>query len=345
MNGEALSPMLRLRAEAARRRGCEVELLDAETGYLVEIRRGARRQVLLGGFSPLNPALAARLAEDKFHTALLLGRAGFQVPPAARCLKPGRFTDEDFSTHTGLTAARRLADEHAFPLVVKPNRGARGRDVLLAEDLPALEDAVRRIWENDYLALVQPRIDGVDVRLDFLDDTYLFGYLRRPLVLTGDGQRSLRKLFVDADPRFSGEDFERLLAEDPVWRRRRLAGDGDLTTGGGDLTAVLPPGEVLDLGSAILNLNRLCIADFLPEPPKAWLDAGRAAGRVLGLRHFGVDFKTSGLDADPKTATVLEVNASPSLVQMSRRGFYEETLQAEMRVVEAILGEGQEPPS
>lgn len=322
--------MLELRAEAARRLGCEVLPLDPETGYLCELRRGGRRLLLLGGFSPLNNAGASRIAEDKFHTALVLARDGFRVLPGARCLRSGRFLQEDFSSHTGLAPAERFAAEHGFPLVVKPNRGARGRHVSVVENHGELAAAVETVWQFDYLALVQPLVPGLDVRLDFLDDDYLFGYLRRPVRLQGDGTRALRELLAAADPRFRGESFERQLAGDPIWTAA-------VSRRGLGLDTVPAAGEVLDLSSPILNLNRLCVAERLPHPPPAWLDQGRRIGRALGLRHFGVDFKAESLGHDPRAATVVEVNSSPSLAQMARLGHYEEVIAAEMRVVGAML--------
>ncbi len=324
-----LSPMLALRVEAARGLGCEVEILDPETGYLCEIRRGARKVLLLGGFSPLNGVSAARIAEDKFHTGAILRRAGFRVLPAGRCLKPGRFRQEDFSSHTGFGPAEAFADEHGFPLVVKPNRGSRGRDVTVVRALDELRNAVEQIWRTDYLALVQPVADGLDVRLDFLDGEFLFGYLRRPVVLTGDSTSTLAELLARCDPRFSGEAFRRSLADEEIWNAR--------TRGHLGLESVLDAGDVLDLATPILNLNRLCAAEIVRALPPGWLEAGRRSAATLGLRHCGIDFKAAGLASDPAAAVVLEVNAAPSLMQMSRMGFYDETLAAETRVVEAIL--------
>lgn len=324
-----LSPMLSLRAEAARRLGCEIVPLDPETGYLCEIRRGARRRFLLGGFSPLNDAGASRIADDKFFTALVLGRAGFRVPAGVRCLRAGRFPQEDFSAHLGLAPGRAFAAEHGYPLVVKPNRGARGRQVTVVAGDDELAAAVEAIWRDDYLALVQPVIAGVDVRLDFLGDDYLFGYVRRPVVLAGDGASRVRDLLARADRRFRGAAFERQLAGDPIWPAAARRGRG--------LDTVLAAGEVLDLSSPILNLNRLCVAERVDRPAPAWLAHGRRVGRLLGLRHFGVDFKAESPNADPRSATVLEVNASPSLAQMALMGHREEALAAEMRVVAAIL--------
>lgn len=322
--------MLALRAEAARRLGCEVTSLDPETGYLAEICRDGARHLLLGGFSPLNSALAARIAEDKFHTALLLRRAGFRVAQAVRCLRPGRFLQEDFSAHTGMEPALEFAEENGFPLVIKPNRGARGRHVEVVRSTEELISGIRQIWEYDYLALAQPVVDGLDVRLDYLDGKFLLGYIRRPVVLQGDGVSTAAELLAQTDPRFSGDLFRKTLEDDPIWTER--AAPRDL-----NLDSVLPAGEPLDLRSPIMNLNRLCVAEIVLDPEPGWAEHGRDIGAALGLRHFGIDYKTTDPQADPREATVLEVNASPSLVQMSRLGYYEETLQAEIRIVEAVL--------
>ncbi len=316
--------MIELRREAARRLGCELVSLDPETGYLFELRAGERRQLLLGGFSPLNNALSARIAEDKFHTGLVLGRAGLRVPVSVRCLRPGTFPEEDFSSMTGVGPGERFAVEHGFPRIVKPNRGARGRDIALVEDTDALRSAVERVWRLDYLALVQESVPGMDVRLDLLDGEYLFGYTRRGVVLTGDGERSVRELLARSDPRFAGEGFEERFAADPLARSV-------------DLGAVPAAGDELDFRSPILNLNRLSHGEVLEDPPTGLLELARRAGRVLGLRHFGVDLKVADLDAPAADAAVVEVNASPSLVHMARLGRREEAIAAEMRVVEAML--------
>lgn len=329
MSGSPVSLILALRAEAARRLGCEVEVLDPETGYLCEIRRGESKHLLLGGLSPVNDACAAQVALDKFYTLLVLKRAGLSVPPAARCLRPGRFVDEDFSSHEGTGPAERFAAEHGFPLVAKPNRGGRGRHVTVVGAPEELRTAILQIWEFDYLVLVQPVVPGIDVRLDFLDGEYLFGYVRRPIVLRGDGVSSIAALLERRDARYRDESYLAALVRDPIWRERSR---------GLGLTAVPADGETLDLSSPILNLNRLCTAEFLESVSAEWLDCGRRIGDCLGLRHYGIDFKVADYPSAPRDAIVLEVNSSPSLVQMSRMGHYEAALAAEQRIVRAFLG-------
>jgi glutathione synthase/RimK-type ligase-like ATP-grasp enzyme len=305
-----------------------VELLDGETGYLVEVRRGRWRRVLQGGISPLNDAMATHLATDKFHAAFLLERAGFRVPESARCLKPGWFTEEDFSDHTGLEHATQLAARHGFPLLIKPMRGSRGKNIHLVPDLPSLEAAVRDVWEKDYLALAQAVIPGIDVRLDLLDGDYLLGYTRRPVRLEGNGESTPRELLIALDIRFQDATFTDRLERDPLWRERAA---------GHTLDAPLPEGVVLDFATPILNLNRLCFAEPLDTLPEPWQETARAIGEALHLRHYGIDFKVENLEAGPENTTVIEVNASPSVVQMAKMGHRERAIAAEAKVMEAML--------
>lgn len=326
-----LSPTVRMRVEAARRLGYSVENLDPETGYLYEVRKGDRRRVLVGAFSPHNDATSARIAEDKFHTALLVRRLGLRVPGVTRCLRPGRFEHEDFSAHTGLDPAHRFASAHGFPLIVKPNRGARGRDVQVVNGEDEMVSAIERVWRHDYLALVQEAVEGIDVRLDFLQGEYLFGYVRRPVSLEGDGRSTVGQLLAAVDPRFSGDAFHRRIVDDPIW----IAATAKRALG---LDSVLPEGETLRFESTVMNLNRLCVGELVRRIPDAWLHVGLRIGEAIGLRHFGIDFKTrNALDDDPESVAVLEVNASPSVIQMSQCGHYEEALAAEIAILGAAL--------
>lgn len=327
---ERITP-IQLRLEAARRLGCEVNALDPETGFLNEIRRGSIRRVLVGGLSPLNDAVAARLVADKHYTGLALAHRGLQVPHTVRCLEPDFFDGDAYASHTGMGHALGLARSQGYPLVVKPNSGSRGRNIAVVENDTELEQAILAIWKREYLALVQIPVPGFDLRIDFLDGEFLFGYTRRSVRVSGDGQRTLRQLLATLDPRMRGELFEERLTDDPIWCRR-----ADDRPGFG-LEMVLGEGETLDFETPILNLNRLCRAERIESLPRAWRDFGVEIGRVLSLRHFGVDLKIRSLDQDPAEAVVIEVNSSPSLVHMARIGHHAAALEAEHKIVSAIL--------
>ncbi len=330
LNQSPIPAVVAMQTEAARRLGMTVRILDADFGYLFELRRGGRRATMLGGRSPLNDAVAARICEDKFYTQMVLADAGHRVPATERCLAPGHFQNPSLDAAAGIQPGLTFARANDYPLVVKPNRLSHGRDVVMVHDERQMIAAVERVWQSDYIALVQERIDGTDMRLDFLDGTYLAGYIRRPVVLHGDGIRTIRELVTAHDPRFGRDSFQQRRADDPRWRREVL--DRGL-----DAESVLPDGERIDLGGDILNLNGWAAAELISELPDAWRDHCRAIGDALNLRHFGIDLRSPGLGAPPQSATIIEVNASPLLLQLYNLGHRQTALAAQARVLDAIL--------
>lgn len=329
-SSDSVPAVVAMQTEAARRLGMTVRILDADYGYLFELRRDGRRAVMLGGRSPLNDAVASRICEDKFYTRLLLEQAGYRVPATERCLAPGYFKDPTLAASAGIQPGMAFARERGYPLIVKPNRLSHGRGVVIVQDEQQMIAAIERTWQADYIALVQERILGVDLRLDFLDGTYLAGYIRRPVVIEGDGAHTIRQLAAACDRRFGHESFWRRMADDAVWHREVL--DPGL-----DGESVLPHGRRIDLGGDILNLNGWATAEPIVELPNAWRDPCLAIGAALNLRHFGIDLRAPGLDATPDAATIIEVNASPLLLQMYGMGHRQAALAAQARILDAIL--------
>jgi glutathione synthase/RimK-type ligase-like ATP-grasp enzyme len=278
----------------------------------------------LGGISPLNDAGAAGLCTDKFYTALALAAAGWRVPVSCRCLAAGVFRDE-YEAMTGVGPALAFAEAHGYPLIVKPNRGSRGRHVQVVTDEQGLRAAIAAVWEREYLALVQIPAPGIDLRLDFLDGEFVFGYLRRPLRIAGDGSSTIAELLRAADPRFAEPGFLDAAEVDPLWRPEWTR------------ESVPAAGEGVEFATPVLNLNRLCVAERVRELDPAWAELGRRIGERLRLRHYGVDFKIRDIADDPDEAVVLEVNASPSLSHMSRMGYLDDALAVEKRIVAAMF--------
>lgn len=319
--------------EAARRLGLAARVLDGEHGYLFEISTGARRVALVGGLSPLNGAMAARLAGDKFYTKLLLRERGVRVADGVRCLAPGAFGAPELEAAGGAGPGLAFAGRRGYPLIVKPNAKSHGRKVAEVGSDEALVAAVAAAWSIDPVALVEEQIAGGDFRLDFLDGEYLLGYRRRPVELVGDGRATLRELTEAEDPRTASDEFWHRIDGDAAWRERVAArGLGP--------QSVLGAGERIALGGAVLNLHRWAVGEPLDAPPEAWLEFSREIGALLELRYFGLDLKAPGLDAPPSEITVIEVNASPLLLGMAEMGHAERALAAQMRVLEAVVADG-----
>lgn len=316
--------------EAAKRLGLEASVLDPEYGYLFELRKGERRQAMLGGRSPLNDAVAARLAEDKHYTGMLLERADLRTPRTTRCLSREHPSMTSYRDRAGMTPGVAFAKELGYPVVVKPNRLSHGRGVTLADDEGTLRRAVRAAWQLDAIALVQERIDGRDFRLDFLDGRFLVGYERRPIEVRGDGKRSLGQLLAARDPRFADAERLRRLTRDRRFRQT-------VERRGWTMTSVPPEGAALSFDGPIQNLNGASTARIVERIPEGLRQVCARAGEAVGLRHFGVDLKLEGLEADPARAAFIEINASPLLSQMYLLGHKEQALHAQMQVLSALF--------
>jgi cyanophycin synthetase len=315
-----------LAREAAARLGYEFRVLDPEYGHLFEVAHGSRGRLMIGGMSPLNDAVASRLAADKFYTARLLERAGIRVPATERCLAPGYFSAELYEERAGPEPGLEFARHHGYPVVVKPIRGSSGRHVALAGDPDELIAALEPAWERHGLAVIQEPIPAPDLRLDFLDGEYLLGYERAPIRVTGDGRSTIRELVAQADRRF---------ASDAAWQGKRSRSwptDEEL-----EPESVLPAGELLDLGGTLLNLNSWASGRLIPELPQPWLEHGLKAGAALGLRHFGIDFRGAGLDEPPEAAAIVEINSSPLLLQIHALGWADEAVDAQARILRVAL--------
>jgi len=330
---DAIPIAVRLQLEAARRLGIDGRIVDPEYGYLYTLSRNGRTIPMIGGRSALNSAVAARLAEDKHYTALLLAEAGCRVPETVRCLKPGHFSRDKYASREGVEAGLAFAERRGYPLVVKPNRLSHARRISVVHSREELLAAVDRVWERDYIALIQEYIRGLDVRLNFLDGEFLVGYERYPVEIAGDGTSTIRELLNRTSLRFASPQFwQRCTTDNATWQ-------ATVSDRGYDEGSVPAAGTRLRFGGEILSVTGWAVPQLVRELPEPWRICGLRAGEALGLRHFGVDFKGATLADGPESAAILEVNSSPLVVGIHAAGYEEEALQALGRVLAALFAD------
>ncbi|MGD9330850.1 MAG: N-acetylglutaminylglutamine synthetase [Desulfobacterales bacterium] len=176
---DRLNPYAGIIVKEARRRGIGVNVADAEHGYF-DLTFGGRTVACRESLTELTSAVAMSRCDDKRVTRRILAGAGLKVP---RQFKAG---DRAHNREV-------LADLKR--IVVKPARGEQGNGISVdLQTAEALESALRRARQYCPDVVLEEFIAGEDLRLIVIDNQMVAAAVRRPPVIVGTGQHTLRDL-------------------------------------------------------------------------------------------------------------------------------------------------------
>ena len=234
----------------------------------------------LEGFARFgSPATAAHLAQDKFASLALGYAAGLPVPPT-RLME-------------GVTEIAALGDwpKPAGPLFVKPNTLGAKIGIFadsLCRDLSEANDRAGRIWQRYRdRALIQPFVEGDDVRVSFME-------------LGGEFADQLGVERIVKDPASeTGGAFLTMKDNETLSGARDTAGarGGFGATHAGAFTP-----RMIDLRDETSERSRRAV--------KRILDLSARLARLIGLRDvFSIDFR---IDAEGRP-TFLEFEVCPGV--------------------------------
>ena len=234
----------------------------------------------LAGFARFgSPSAAAHLCQDKFASLALASAAGLHVPPT-------RLMEGD----TEIAALGDWPGPH-IPLFVKPNTlGAKigiFADSLCRDRLEA-NDRARRIWERYRdRALIQPFVEGDDVRVSFMD-------------LGGEFADQFGVERIVKDPKSeTGGAFLTMKDNETLSGASNTAG-GRGGFGAGHAAAFTP--RMIDLRDETSGRSRQAVARIL--------DFSVRLARLIGLRDvFSIDFR---IDAEGQP-TFFEFEVCPGV--------------------------------
>ena len=234
----------------------------------------------LAGFARFgSPAAATHLAQDKFASLALAAAAGLPVPPT-------RLMEGDAE----IAALGDWPGPH-IPLFVKPNTlGAKigiFADSLCRDRLEA-NDRARRIWERYRdRALIQPFVEGDDVRVSFMD-------------LGGEFADQFGVERIVKDPKSeTGGAFLTMKDNETLSGASNTAG-GRGGFGAGHAAAFTP--RMIDLRDETSGRSRQAVARIL--------DFSVRLARLIGLRDvFSIDFR---IDAEGQP-TFFEFEVCPGV--------------------------------
>jgi GNAT-family acetyltransferase (TIGR03103 family) len=276
--------------DEARRRGIQVKIEDAEAG-LFKLSHGGRSIACREALSDLTSAVALSRCDDKRLTHRLLDKAGLRQPEQITIAKDQDIID--FCTRHNR-------------IVVKPASGEQGRGV--AVDLRSEKDvraAVKRAKELCDSVILEEFVTGQDLRIIVINEEVVAAAIRRPPVIKGDGETSIKALIEKLSRRReAATDGESSIPmDDETLRCVRMAGF--------DMSDILPRDESITVRrTANLHTGGTIhdVTEILHEESR---NAAITAARTLGIPVVGMDFIVQD-PAKPDYA-VIEANERPGL--------------------------------
>jgi GNAT-family acetyltransferase (TIGR03103 family) len=278
--------------DEALRRGIAVELLDPATGEM-RMRLGDHVVDMIQSLPDLTSAVAHRRCDDKSVTRRVLGEAGLPLPAGA------------VATDGPSDAA--FLERHG-DVVVKPARGEGGEGITVGvRDPYQLGVAVDRARRTCASVLLEERLPGDDLRVLVIADQVVAAAVRRPPVVVGDGENTLRDL-IDASnaTRDPGLQIPVDAITDVALRDEALTLD-DVPAAG--RTVVVRATANLHTGGTIHD-----VTDELHPDHAA---VARRAASALDLPVAGVDLMVAAHDRPGQH--VIEVNEQPGLANHEPR--------------------------
>lgn len=287
---DQLNPYAALIAKEAMRRGIQVDVLDAEEGYL-KLTHGGRSLVTRESLSELTTAVAMSRCEDKRVTSRLLSAAGLRVPRQIAA------TAED----------ENLAFlEEVGRLVVKPAKGEQGLGISVDVREPGeLRDAVARAKQEGGPVLLEEFVEGQDVRVVVIGHKAVAAAVRQPAMIIGDGRKTVRQLIEkQSRRRAAATGGESRIPLDPETLRC-------VETAGYGMEDVPPEGLHIRVRKTANLHTGGTIHDVTDTVHPELLTAAEETSRVLNIPVAGVDLMVPDLKQD--THWIIEVNERPGL--------------------------------
>ena len=267
----------------------------------------------------INPLGAAEISKDKDYANFFMRTMGYPTITGKAF-----YSDEHcqrIGSTRGIDDAYAYAKKLDFPVIVKPNSGSQGTGVFLIRSKKQFFRAMRDIFLDNDVALVQRVVRGKDYRIVVLDNKIISAYERIPLSVVGDGSSTIAYLLRKKQRQFSAARRDTRLKLDDIRIAHKL-GLQRLA-----LRTVPERGQrVFLLDNANLSSGGEAVDVTKPIHPEFKKIAVNLT-RDMGLRLCGVDLMVRGdIRNKPRKYWVLEVNATPGLDNYVKSGHAQQKL-------------------
>jgi glutathione synthase/RimK-type ligase-like ATP-grasp enzyme len=281
-------------------------LIEPEWGVVGQITfKNGKKSYFRYNTVDLNPVGASDIAKDKDYAAFFMKTMGYPVPHGRAFCSPE--WAQAIGSKKDTRAARVYAKQIGYPVIVKPNSGSQGSGVALAHTDAQLVRALRVVFQNDKIALVQKPVSGRDYRIVVLDGTIISAYERIPLNVMGDGKSSILRLLRKKQRMFVATNRDTWIKSDDPRISAKLRAQKLR------MSSILPIGKQVFL---LDNANLSTGGDAFDVTKVIHSSFAKIAARLtrdMGLRLCGVDIITADITKAAKKYCVLEINAGPGL--------------------------------
>jgi len=288
--------------------------LDPEWGIAGQISypNGRKRYFRFSSID-VNTLGASEVAKDKDFANHFMRKMGYPTIPG-RTFFSNEWAKTIGSDRT-IGAALAYAEKLGFPVVAKPNSASQGRGVALVHTKRELRGALRAIFEQDRVALVQTRVVGKDYRIVVLGDRVISAYERIPLSVTGDGKSTVRQLLARKQKGFVRAGRDTVIRTDDPRISRKLEKQGVF------LDSVVPKGDrVYLLDNANLSSGGESI-DVTEAMHPRFCEIAIRLTKDMGLHLCGVDLMIAGdITNGSSSYWIIEINSAPGLDHYATSG-------------------------
>jgi D-alanine-D-alanine ligase-like ATP-grasp enzyme len=299
-------------------------IMEPQWGIVCQIifKNGKKRYSRYNSID-LNSLGAAEIAKDKDYANFFMKKMGYPTIEGKTF-----FSDkwaQAIGSHQTIDKGHLYAKKLGFPVIVKPNSGTQGSGVSLVGNKSEFYRAMKEVFKNDKVALVQRYIQGKDYRIVVLDKNIISAYERIPLSLIGDGKHTVKQLLSKKKKYFSSINRDIKIDDIDLRINEKLKRQG-LT-----LQSVVKKDEKISL---LDNANLSTGGDSCDVTESIHPFFRKLAIQLtkdMGLRICGVDIMIEGdITKKPGKYWIIEINAAPGL------DHYVTTGKAQEKIVENL---------
>jgi GNAT-family acetyltransferase (TIGR03103 family) len=287
---KGFNPYAQIIIDEARKRGIEVETLDAKGGFF-KLKYGARTIICRESLTELTSSIAMTRCAEKDITNKLLKNAGLSVPE--QIVANSKTENQNFL-------------EQYERIVVKPANGEQGAGITLPITNPAdMEKAIKKAGGVSNKIILEQLVEGQDLRVIVIGYEVVAAAIRKPPEIIGNGETTIKELIKKLSRR--RENATQGESTIPIDKETKRC----VSAHGYSLDDVLEEGQVIKIRNTANLHTGGTIHDVTDSLSSEIAQASKMAAHAIDIPVVGLDFMVK--DYKSSEYYIIEANERPGL--------------------------------